>query len=149
MQIKIILRSSLIIFTLTTNINNVLFKSFANILYFKDMGIQITNVMDYSATVVLSPPKDLSKMYNFVSKIERFNNFAKNQIWIINFIPINFQTGVKSNLPRDDINLQFCRGVLKERRNMLEDLKISSIRRKSLLDPQTILLLKSQEESNM
>jgi len=53
-----------------------------------DMGIQITNVMDYSATVVLSPPKDVSKMYNF--------------------------TGVKSNLPRDDINLQFCRGVLKE-----------------------------------
>jgi len=88
-----------------------------------DMGIQITNVMDYSATVVLSPPKDVSKMYNF--------------------------TGVKSNLPRDDINLQFCRGVLKERRNMLEDLKMSSIRRKSLLDPQTILLLKSQEESNI
>ena len=80
MQIKIILRSSLIIFTLTTHINNVLFNSFANILYFKDMGIQITNVMDYSATVVLSPPKDVSKMYNFVSKIERFNNFAKNQI---------------------------------------------------------------------
>ena len=59
------------------------------------------------------------------------------------------QTGVKSNLPRDDINLQFCRGVLKERRSMLEDLKVTSIRRKSLLDPQTILLLKSQEESHL
>ena len=30
---------------------------------------------------------------------------------------------------------------------MLTDLKTTSIRRKSLLDPQTILLLKSQEES--
>jgi len=89
----------------------------------EEMGIQITNVMEFSATIELSAPKDMSKMYNF--------------------------TGVKSNLPRDDINLQFCRGVLKERRNMLEDLKISSIRRKSLLDPQTILLLKSQEESNI
>lgn len=88
-----------------------------------DMGIQITNVMEFSATIELSAPKDMSKMYNF--------------------------TGVKSNLPRDDINLQFCRGVLKERRNMLEDLKMNSIRRKSLLDPQTILLLKSQEESNI
>ena len=64
-------------------------------------------------------------------------------------ILIVLQSGVKSNLPRDDINLQFCRGVLKERRSMLEEMKINSIRRKSLLDPQTILLLKSQEESNM
>ena len=37
----------------------------------------------------------------------------------------------------------------KDRRNMLEDLKASSIRKKSLIDPQTILLLKQQEESNM
>merc|ERR1719150_97372 len=88
-----------------------------------DAGIHITNVMEFSATIELSAPKDLAKMYNF--------------------------TGVKSNLPRDDINLQFCRGVLKERRNMLEDLKVNSIRRKSLLDPQTILLLKSQEESHL
>ena len=48
------------------------------LLHFKAMGIQITNFMDYSATVVLSPPKDVSKMYNFVSEIERFNNFGKN-----------------------------------------------------------------------
>jgi len=88
-----------------------------------DAGIHITNVMEFSATIELSAPKDLAKLYNF--------------------------TGVKSNLPRDDINLQFCRGVLKERRNMLEGLKINSIRRKSLLDPQTILLLKSQEESHL
>jgi len=88
-----------------------------------DAGIHITNVMEFSATIELSAPKDLAKLYNF--------------------------TGVKSNLPRDDINLQFCRGVLKERRHMLEDLKVNSIRRKSLLDPQTILLLKSQEESHL
>merc|ERR1719412_1390792 len=88
-----------------------------------DAGIHITNVMEFSATIELSAPKDLAKMYNF--------------------------TGVKSNLPRDDINLQFCRGVLKERRAMLTDLKTTSIRRKSLLDPQTILLLKSQEESHL
>jgi len=88
-----------------------------------DAGIHITNVMEFSATIELSAPKDLAKMYNF--------------------------TGVKSNLPRDDINLQFCRGVLKERRTMLTDLKTTSIRRKSLLDPQTILLLKSQEESHL
>merc|ERR1719400_1698661 len=88
-----------------------------------DAGIHITNVMEFSATIELSAPKDLAKMYNF--------------------------TGVKSNLPRDDINLQFCRGVLKERRMMLEEMKINSIRRKSFLDPQTILLLKSQEESNI
>merc|ERR1719500_2769272 len=88
-----------------------------------DAGIHITNVMEFSATIELSAPKDLAKMYNF--------------------------TGVKSNLPRDDINLQFCRGVLKERRSMLTDLKVTSIRRRSLLDPQTILLLKQQEESNI
>ena len=141
--------------------------------------------MDYSATVVLSPPKDVSKMYNFVSKYK--NNYLSfdflriklnlsisyqllkwmkmlalityinGRLWILKYISvilhhilsIILQTGVKSNLPRDDINLQFCRGVLKERRNMLEDLKMSSMRRKSLLDPQTILLLKAQEESNM
>merc|ERR1711990_386966 len=32
---------------------------------------------------------------------------------------------------------------------MLEGMKVTSIRRKSLLDPQTILLLKSQEESHL
>merc|ERR1719266_407366 len=32
---------------------------------------------------------------------------------------------------------------------MLEDMRTSSIRRKSLMDPQTLLLLKSQEESNL
>jgi len=86
-------------------------------------GIHVTNIMEFSATIELSAPKDISKMYNF--------------------------SGVKSNLPRDDINLQFCRGVLKDRKIMLEDMKHNSIRRKSLLDPQTILLLKSQEESNL
>jgi len=86
-------------------------------------GIHVTNIMEFSATIELSAPKDVSKMYNF--------------------------SGVKSNLPRDDINLQFCRGVLKDRKTMLEDMKHSSVRRKSLLDPQTLLLLKSQEESNM
>lgn len=94
-----------------------------NLQQLEEMGIQITNVMEFSATIELSAPKDMSKMYNF--------------------------TGKKSNLPRDDINLQFCRGVLKERRNMLEDLKASSIRRKSLIDPQTIMLLKQQEESHI
>jgi len=94
-----------------------------NLQELEEMGIQITNVMEFSATIELSAPKDMSKLYNF--------------------------TKVKSNLPRDDINLQFCRGVLKERRNMLMDLKTASIRRKSLLDPQTILLLKEQEESNI
>merc|ERR1719220_535019 len=88
-----------------------------------DAGIHITNVMEFSATIELSAPKDLAKMYNF--------------------------TGVKSNLPRDDINLQFCRGVLKERRTMLTDLKTESVRRKSLLDPQTLMLLKQQEESHI
>lgn len=86
-------------------------------------GIHVTNIMEFSATIELSAPKDVSKMYNF--------------------------SGVKSNLPRDDINLQFCRGVLKDRKTMLEDMKHSSVRRKSLLDPQTLLLLKSQEESNI
>ena len=102
------------------------------------MGIQITNVMEFSATIELSAPKE--NLYNFVSLLYRSKTGSFKSV---------FQTGVKSNLPRDDINLQFCRGVLKERRNMLEDLKMNSIRRKSLLDPQTILLLKSQEESNM
>eukprot|EP00092_Neocalanus_flemingeri_P088159 GFUD01111359.1.p1 GENE.GFUD01111359.1~~GFUD01111359.1.p1 ORF type:complete len:191 (+),score=52.60 GFUD01111359.1:58-573(+) len=88
-----------------------------------DAGIHVTNIMEFSATIELSAPKDISKMYNF--------------------------SGVKSNLPRDDINLQFCRGVLKDRKDMLEDMKHNSIRRKSLLDPQTLLLLKSQEESNL
>ena len=31
------------------------------------MGIQITNVMEFSATIELSAPKDMAKMYNFVS----------------------------------------------------------------------------------
>jgi len=88
-----------------------------------DAGIHVMNIMEFSATIELSAPKDISKMYNF--------------------------SGVKSNLPRDDINLQFCRGVLKDRKTMLMDMKQNSIRRKSLLDPQTILLLKSQEESNL
>ena len=30
------------------------------------MGIQITNVMEFSATIELSAPKDMAKMYNFV-----------------------------------------------------------------------------------
>merc|ERR1719348_1546193 len=79
--------------------------------------------MEFSATIELSAPRDVSKMYNF--------------------------SGVKSNLPRDDFNLQFCRGVLKDRKMMLEEMRTSSIRRKSLMDPQTLLLLKSQEESNL
>ena len=36
-----------------------------------------------------------------------------------------FQNKVKSNLPRDDINLQFCRGVLKDKRAMLEEMKVT------------------------
>ena len=30
------------------------------------MGIQITNVMEFSATIELSAPKDMAKLYNFV-----------------------------------------------------------------------------------
>jgi len=89
----------------------------------KDAGIHVGQVMQFACTLELSAPKDLAKMYNF--------------------------NKVKSNLPRDDINLQFCRGVLKDKRAMLEEMKGESIRRKSLLDPQTLLLLKSQEESHM
>ena len=37
------------------------------------------------------------------------------------------QNKVKSNLPRDDINLQFCRGVLKDKRTMLEEMKVSKM----------------------
>merc|ERR1711892_1438807 len=73
-----------------------------------DAGIHITNIMEYSATLELSAPKDMSKMYNF--------------------------SGVKSNLPRDDINLQFCRGVLKDRKMALEDMKHTSFRRKAALN---------------
>ena len=109
----------------------------------KDAGIHITNVMEFSATIELSAPKDLAKLYNFVS--EKYIDITCDVTLLLWWL----QTGVKSNFPRDDINLQFCRGVLKERRNMLEGLKINSIRRKSLLDPQTILLLKSQEESHL
>merc|ERR1719445_23999 len=87
----------------------------------KDAGIHVGQVMQFACTLELSAPKDLAKMYNF--------------------------NKVKSNLPRDDINLQFCRGVLKDKRAMLEEMKSESVRRKSLLDPQTLLLLKSQEES--
>jgi len=89
----------------------------------KDAGIHVGQVMQFACTLELSAPKDLAKMYNF--------------------------NKVKSNLPRDDINLQFCRGVLKDKRAMLEEMKSESVRRKSLLDPQTLLLLKSQEESHM
>jgi len=85
----------------------------------KDAGIHVGQVMQFACTLELSAPKDLAKMYNF--------------------------NKVKSNLPRDDINLQFCRGVLKDKRAMLEEMKSESVRRKSLLDPQTLLLLKSQE----
>lgn len=89
----------------------------------KDAGIHVTNVMEFTATLELSAPKDFAKLYNF--------------------------NKVKSNLPRDDINLQFCRGVLKDKRSMLEEMKRISVRRRSLLDPQTLLLLKSQEESHV
>ena len=41
-------------------------------LSFQDAGIHITNVMEFSATIELSAPKDLAKMYNFVS--EKFND---------------------------------------------------------------------------
>merc|ERR1712066_185049 len=81
----------------------------------KDAGIHVGQVMQFACTLELSAPKDLAKMYNF--------------------------NKVKSNLPRDDINLQFCRGVLKDKRAMLEEMKSESVRRKSLLDPQTLLLL--------
>ena len=40
--------------------------------------------------------------------------------------PFLFQNKVKSNLPRDDINLQFCRGVLKDKRAMLEEMKVNT-----------------------
>jgi len=86
-------------------------------------GIHVTNVMEFTATLELSAPKDLAKMYNF--------------------------SGLKSNLPRDDINLQFCRGQLKLMKDMLTQMMSQSKRKKSLLDPQTLLLLKSQEESHL
>ena len=35
---------------------------------------------------------------------------------------ISVQSGLKSNLPRDDINLQFCRGQLKLKKDMLTDM---------------------------
>jgi len=86
-------------------------------------GIHVKNVMEFTATLELSAPKDLAKMYNF--------------------------SGKKSQLPRDDINLQFCRGQLKLKRDMLSDMMTQSKRKKSLLDPQTLLLLKTQEESHL
>merc|ERR1740128_292453 len=95
----------------------------ATIQALKEAGIHVGQVLEFACTLELSAPKDLAKMYNF--------------------------NKVKSNLPRDDINLQFCRGVLKDKRTMLEEMKKESVRRKSLLDPQTLLLLKSQEESHM
>ncbi|XP_023322261.1 uncharacterized protein LOC111696763 [Eurytemora carolleeae] len=86
-------------------------------------GIFVKNVMEFTATLELSAPKDVSKMYNF--------------------------SGLKSNLPRDDINLQFCRGQLKLKKDMLTDMMQQSKRKKSLLDSQTLLLLKTQEESHL
>ena len=41
-------------------------------LSFQDAGIHITNVMEFSATIELSAPKDLAKLYNFVS--EKYTN---------------------------------------------------------------------------
>jgi len=86
-------------------------------------GIHVKNVMEFTATLELSAPRDASKLYNF--------------------------SGLKSNLPRDDINLQFCRGQLKLKKEMLTDMMSQSRRKKSLLDPQTLLLLKTQEESHL
>ena len=44
-------------------------------LSFQDAGIHITNVMEFSATIELSAPKDLAKMYNFVSEKLMINIF--------------------------------------------------------------------------
>ena len=42
---------------------------------FQDAGIHITNVMEFSATIELSAPKDLAKMYNFVRRSSMINIF--------------------------------------------------------------------------
>jgi len=86
-------------------------------------GIHVKNIMEFNATLELSAPRDVSKMYNF--------------------------SGVHSNLPRDDINLQFCRGQLKNKKEMLQAMMGESNRRKSLLDHQTLLTLKNAEESHL
>ena len=119
-------------------------------LWNQDAGIHVGQVMQFACTLELSAPKDLAKMYNFVSTIiiiASNNNINKMMINIIssptttNKIMVScnhhnqnglqrmksslFQNKVKSNLPRDDINLQFCRGVLKDKRAMLEEMKVT------------------------
>jgi len=89
----------------------------------QNAGIHVLNIMEFNATLELSAPRDVSKMYNF--------------------------SGVHSNLPRDDINLQFCRGQLKNKKEMLQAMMGESNRRKSLLDHQTLLTLKNAEESHL
>ena len=37
------------------------------IFIFEARGIHVKNVMEFTATLELSAPKDISKMYNFVS----------------------------------------------------------------------------------
>ena len=49
------------------------------LMYFtrQDAGIHITNVMEFSATIELSAPKDLAKLYNFVRE-KYSNNWWRN-----------------------------------------------------------------------
>ena len=113
----------------------------------QDAGIHVGQVMQFACTLELSAPKDLAKMYNFVSFVmvtsirSIVNNTTNYQPKIIiindssylsppsllssNILVNPSQNKVKSNLPRDDINLQFCRGVLKDKRAMLEEMKVA------------------------
>ena len=110
----------------------------------QDAGIHVGQVMQFACTLELSAPKDLAKMYNFVSfvivtiirsivnnttnyhpKASSSSYLSPPSILSSNILINPSQNKVKSNLPRDDINLQFCRGVLKDKRAMLEEMKVA------------------------
>jgi hypothetical protein len=40
----------------------------------QDAGIHVSNVMEFACTLELSAPKDLAKMYNFVSRSSRLRD---------------------------------------------------------------------------
>ena len=51
-------------------------------------------------------------------------------------------------LPRDDADLIFLKGQLGRKKAMLEDMKVKSERKRSLLDADDIAALKAIEEDN-
>ena len=109
----------------------------------QDAGIHVGQVMQFACTLELSAPKDLAKMYNFVSFViivtiiealslsphiilkASSSYLSPPSLLSSNILTNPSQNKVKSNLPRDDINLQFCRGVLKDKRAMLEEMKVA------------------------